>query len=245
LAASSLRSANDSALDEDGSSHWTSSIAITTGSRLLRASSAPRTPTASARRSTGSPEASSTSSATSRARRLGALSIGRTSSRTPSNRSPSPALASPRSASAGRDERTRRPRRASSIPASQRVDFPTPGSPSSTSAAGPPSAWSKKARIEASSSSLPTISSVMLLWESSRKEKNPASDPLEGCGDQALVRLDGPAALPPLAPARGAFQAPPPVRRSRAFEPSPIALVGGILAVISCFLTWSDADGLS
>jgi hypothetical protein len=35
------------------------------------------------------------------------------------------------------------------------------------------------------------------------------------------------------------------VARSRAFEPSPIAIVGGILAVISCFLTWSDADGLS
>jgi hypothetical protein len=30
--------------------------------------------------------------------------------------------------------------------------------------------------------------------------------------------------------------------RSRVLEPSPIALLGGVLAVISCFLAWGDYD---
>lgn len=30
--------------------------------------------------------------------------------------------------------------------------------------------------------------------------------------------------------------------RSRVFEPSPIALLGGVLAIISCFLAWGDYD---
>jgi hypothetical protein len=30
--------------------------------------------------------------------------------------------------------------------------------------------------------------------------------------------------------------------RSRVFEPSPIALVGGVLAIISCFLAWDGYD---
>ena len=47
--AASLRSANASALDEDGSSHWTSSTAIRIGSRSLRRCSTSRTATASAR----------------------------------------------------------------------------------------------------------------------------------------------------------------------------------------------------
>ncbi len=86
----SLRSAYASALDEDRSSHWTSSTAIRIGSRSLRSCNALRTATATARRSIGSPDASSTSNATSSARRLGFDSPGRTSSRTPSKRSPQP-----------------------------------------------------------------------------------------------------------------------------------------------------------
>jgi hypothetical protein len=35
------------------------------------------------------------------------------------------------------------------------------------------------------------------------------------------------------------------VPRSRTFEPSPIAIVGGVLAIISCFLAWDDVAGLS
>ena len=31
----------------------------------------------------------------------------------------------------------------------------------------------------------------------------------------------------------------------RAFEPSPIAIVGGVLAIISCFLVWDDAAGFA
>jgi hypothetical protein len=33
--------------------------------------------------------------------------------------------------------------------------------------------------------------------------------------------------------------------RSRAIEPSPIAMVGGVLAVISCFVAWEDVSELS
>ena len=33
--------------------------------------------------------------------------------------------------------------------------------------------------------------------------------------------------------------------RSRAFEPSPIAIVGGVLAAISCFLVWDDHAGFA
>jgi hypothetical protein len=35
------------------------------------------------------------------------------------------------------------------------------------------------------------------------------------------------------------------VPRSRTFEPSPIAIVGGVLAIISCFLAWDDVAGLA
>jgi hypothetical protein len=35
------------------------------------------------------------------------------------------------------------------------------------------------------------------------------------------------------------------VPRSRTFEPSPIAIVGGALAVISCFVAWEDVGGLA
>ena len=33
--------------------------------------------------------------------------------------------------------------------------------------------------------------------------------------------------------------------RSRAFEPSPIGIVGGVLAAISCFLVWDDHAGFA
>ena len=33
--------------------------------------------------------------------------------------------------------------------------------------------------------------------------------------------------------------------RSRTFEPSPLAIVGGVLAIISCFLAWDDVAGLT
>ena len=35
------------------------------------------------------------------------------------------------------------------------------------------------------------------------------------------------------------------MQRSRAFEPSPIAIVGGVLAVISCFVVWDDHAGFA
>jgi hypothetical protein len=35
------------------------------------------------------------------------------------------------------------------------------------------------------------------------------------------------------------------VPRSRTFEPSPIAILGGVLAIISCFLAWDDVAGLA
>ena len=93
-----------------------------------------------------------------------ARELGSTSSRTSSNRSPSPACARLRSASDGRAARTRIPRaRACSTPASQSVDLPIPGSPSSTSAVGPPSSCSTNVRTAASSVSLPTISRVIVL----------------------------------------------------------------------------------
>ena len=33
--------------------------------------------------------------------------------------------------------------------------------------------------------------------------------------------------------------------RSRAFEPSPIAIAGGVLAVVSCFVAWDDVAALT
>ena len=131
--------------------------------RLRRsAASVSRTATATARGSTGSPAASSRRVAISSARLLGGRSSGSVSSRTPSSRSPSPAYASVLSASAGRDERTRRPRsRACSTAASQSVDFPIPASPSSKSAPGASRGSSRNAATEASSRSLATTSSAI------------------------------------------------------------------------------------
>jgi hypothetical protein len=33
--------------------------------------------------------------------------------------------------------------------------------------------------------------------------------------------------------------------RKRAFEPSPLAIVGGVLAIVSCFLAWEDTAELT
>jgi hypothetical protein len=35
------------------------------------------------------------------------------------------------------------------------------------------------------------------------------------------------------------------VPRSRTFQPSPIAFIGGVLAIISCFVSWEDVAGLA
>jgi len=86
----SLRSANTSALDDDESSHWTSSTAIRSGLPSLRSWSASRTATASARSSTRPSDPSSRRSAARSARRRAAERAGRMSSRRSSNRSPSP-----------------------------------------------------------------------------------------------------------------------------------------------------------
>ena len=96
------RSAKARALAEEGSSHWTSSIATASGSRSLeQLQRAAHGDSERAADRPDRPRRSSTSSATSSARRRGGARAGSTSSRTPSNRSPSPACASPRSASAG------------------------------------------------------------------------------------------------------------------------------------------------
>ena len=65
------RSANASALDDDGSSHCTSSTAISNGDWSLSNCRAPRTATATARRSTGRRAIGSRSKATSSAYRRG------------------------------------------------------------------------------------------------------------------------------------------------------------------------------
>ena len=140
------RSANASTVDEAGSSHWTSSTAITSCPLSPRSCSTSRTATASARWSTMPPDPSSSRSACSSARRLGGASAGRTSASEPSRRSASPRPAKPRSASAGRDVRSRYPRsRACSTPAAHSVDLPIPASPSSTSAEAPSAGESRKA----------------------------------------------------------------------------------------------------
>ena len=157
----SRRSAKASAPADDSSNHWMSSIAIRSGSSAASSSNALRVASPSALRSVRSPADSSSSKATSSARRLGGAKAGSTSPSTSSNRSPSPTSASPRSASAGRDERMRRPwPRACSTPARQRVDLPIPTSPSRTSVDGPSTAPATNAARKASSSSLPTISTI-------------------------------------------------------------------------------------
>ena len=106
----SLRSANASALDEDGSSHWTSSTATRSGPRSLRSCSASRTATRERTMDRRDQPTPPRGAAQPRARAVSApTESGSTSSRTSSNRSPSPTWARPRSASAGRDERTRNP----------------------------------------------------------------------------------------------------------------------------------------
>ena len=116
------------------SNHCRSSIATTAARCPASACKTSRTAIAIARGSTASDAASSRRSAASSARRRGADSCGRTSSSTSSNRSPSPTCARPRSASAGRDASTQRPcSRAAATAARQSIDFPIPGSPSSTS----------------------------------------------------------------------------------------------------------------
>ena len=162
---SSRRNANASALAEDGSSHWTSSIATSSGSPSLSSCSALRIAIPSARGSTAI------------SRRL--LEQERDLERAPPRRRQRgqdlvedvlEQIAQPHVSEAAlslgrsRREDAQARARACSTPASQSVDLPIPASPSSTSAAGPPSAWPTKAWREASSSSLPTISNGMCHW---------------------------------------------------------------------------------
>jgi hypothetical protein len=112
--------------------------------------------TATARGSLPASTASATSSATSSARRWGPGSRGSASSTTSPNRSPSAANDISVSAAAGAATRIRNARsRASSIPARQRVVFPTPASPLRRSARYPPVTPSNIAPTTASSSSRP------------------------------------------------------------------------------------------
>src|SRR5262245_42778000 len=83
-----------------------------------------------------------------------------------------------RSASAGRDESTSKPRSfAAVVAACQSVDFPIPASPSRISAAGPSGKLATKASTTASSFSLPTISNIIPLADDGdrgREEGKPA-----------------------------------------------------------------------
>ena len=144
---SNRRSANASALAEDGSSHWSSSIARTTGPRrqATRARSG---------RDTERAGIEVVGIFLDEERRLQRMAPGcrqrrQDAPRTCSNRSPRPAWVNLRSASAGRETRTRNPQvRAPSTPACQRGDFPMPGSPSSTKARGPSAARSRNTSID-------------------------------------------------------------------------------------------------
>ena len=109
--------------------------------------------------SAGAPSDSESASAASSARRCGRGSSGNTSGTTPPIRSASPTNENAASASAGRQESTRYPRAcAASTAASHSAVFPIPASPVTTATAGSPSRASRRARSEASSSSLPTSS---------------------------------------------------------------------------------------
>ena len=100
-------------LADEASSHWTSSIAMSTGSRSASASSAVRTATASVRKSTGSSvrlaqEQGDLERAPARRRRA----PGRTSSRTLLEQVSERGVGEPRSSSAGREDSTRKSARA-------------------------------------------------------------------------------------------------------------------------------------
>ena len=152
----SRRSAIWSTAAEDRSNHWRSSTATTTAPAAASARRLSRTASPMARGSGISRPGSAKRSATWSARRRGAVSDGSTSSTTPASRSESPRNESAASASTARAESTlARPSRARSTPICHSAVLPIPASPTSTSAEGACSDRSRKASIEASSSSRP------------------------------------------------------------------------------------------
>ena len=151
------RTANASAPADAGSSHWTSSIARSSG----RVSASPRSafsramPTACG--SGGGPSSSPRTSARESARFCPSGRGASASSSTGWRRSPSAQNVSATSLSAGLASRTRSDcSPANATPSDHRVVFPIPASPSSTSAAAPSETLSTSARIAESSASRPT-----------------------------------------------------------------------------------------
>ena len=157
------RSANSSAEADEGSSHWTSSIATSSARRPARWRSDPSRAAATARESAARGPGSSSKRATRSARACGGGSAGSTSSSEPSSRSESPANASSPSERPGRVLSTWYPAaRPSSTTCRQTVVLPIPGSPSMRSTRGSESLSARKPATTASSSSRPTISSAVM-----------------------------------------------------------------------------------
>ena len=167
VASGSRRSANPSALADEASSHWRSSIATTSSpssGEQLAARSEPRHRAPAGRR----PDCRThpRPAARPRAPAAGAaVRAGSTSSRASSNRSPRPACASPRSDSAGREESTRNPRARADVDggaarASTCRSRPRPRARSRSGLAG--ARRSRNAYSEPSSSSLPTTSTAIV-----------------------------------------------------------------------------------
>ena len=138
--------------------HCASSIAMTSGSRLLRIVTTLRSALAVVRGSAGA-SASRSRSATSRACRCGGGNASLTSSKTPPTRSPRAANERSASASAGRAGSTRYLRsRAARIASSMTVVLPMPGSPSIRSPTGPLGTCSANRSIAAASPARPIMS---------------------------------------------------------------------------------------
>ena len=152
------RATNASTLSDSGSSHWTSSIPMSSGRSRERAARTPKVATATPRRAGCSSSGSLSSRATSRARRCGPGSSATASLKWSVSRSPSAAYAISVSDSMGRQARTRYMRIEPAVsPASHSTVFPIPASPSSSSAIGPSSIALRKPSKLISSSSRPMI----------------------------------------------------------------------------------------
>ena len=178
------RTANESIAADEGSSHWTSSIASVTDVSEVSARSSPRNPNATARSSGSACVPVRRSSASSSAARCGSARASDTSSRAPAARSASPANASRDSPWASAHESTRcPPARVCSTAIRHSVVFPMPASPSSTSAAGsrstPPDVTCS---IVASSTSRPTISTGACIWSVRR--------PYEAASSRSCLRTN-------------------------------------------------------
>ena len=150
--------ANASTLADDGSSHWTSSTASTTGApqREPPVRFGPRRRACADRQSCA---ASSSNSATSSARLLGGDSSGQDSRERLVEQVAEPDVSEPSLELCRSRQRTHIPRsRAASTPADQMRRLSDPRrSPSSTNAVGPSRNRSRNARTESSSASLPIV----------------------------------------------------------------------------------------